>query len=287
LPRPFFVPEVAEPAAHPLPAPAQRLADSVERRAAHEIPAPATSRHELQLRTPASAPTVIDKSDLTLQHRWPARLPARQPIANHAVPRFPSELPAAPELLLWPQPQMLLSRQARVLMLVNCLLGDGIYPDFTRPRDPGFPLPIWSLLPQLAEALIGPAARADPLWPCLSQRGQALPQRPFGALASDWPLPTQALRPRRLRHAGRHSLQRWVAAYAELLRGRLQTVLGLPRAGIGQALQGPPARLWLSAAEIVVEFALDAHPVEWRLAGLDRDPGYLPSAGCSLRFRFD
>lgn len=203
------------------------------------------------------------------------------------MPRFSSDLASAPDLLLWPQPQMLLSRQARVLMLVNCLLGDGIYPDFTRPRDPGFPLPIWSLLPLLAEALIGPAARADPLWPCLSQRGQALPRRALAALADDWPLPVQSLRARRLRHAGRHSLQRWVAGYAELLRGRLQTVLGLPRAGIGQALQGPPARLWLSAAEIVVEFALDAHPVEWRLTGLDRDPGYLPSAGCSLRFRFD
>ena len=35
-----------------------------------------------------------------------------------------------------------------------------------------------------------------------------------------------------------------------------------------------------------VEFDLDTLDVAWRLAGLDRDPGWLPSAGCSLRFFF-
>jgi len=280
---PLSQPSMAMRADEPLPATQSRSADRVEGREDYEASIPASIPHALQVGVPAIVLSVSDTSSVA-----PTRpSPARWNIAPHAPLLLITDTPPALDLPLWPQPQALLSRQARLLMLVNCLLGDGIYPDFTRPRDPGFPLPIWTLLPLLAEALIGPAARDDPLWPCLDQRGQALPHRPFGALASDWPLPVQALRPRRLRHAGRHSLQRWVAGYAERLRGRLQMVLGLPRARIGQSLQGPPARLWLSAAEIVVVFDLESHPVAWRLAGLDRDPGYLPSAGCRLRFCFD
>ena len=48
----------------------------------------------------------------------------------------------------------------------------------------------------------------------------------------------------------------------------------------------PPGRARVSEAEWVAEFPLDGHDVAWRLAGLDRDPGWLPSAACSLRFEF-
>jgi hypothetical protein len=79
----------------------------------------------------------------------------------------------------------------------------------------------------------------------------------------------------------------WLPAYARSLRRRLCRRLGLRPAAWPQALiLARPARLWLSEAEWVVEFDLNTHDVAWRLAGLDRDPGWLPSAGCGLRFIF-
>ena len=73
------------------------------------------------------------------------------------------------------------------------------------------------------------------------------------------------------------------------LRRRLAAALAIAPALVGRQLwqQHGNACVWLSAAEIVVVYPLDEHPVAWRLAGLDRDPGYLPSAGRTLRFVFE
>jgi hypothetical protein len=188
----------------------------------------------------------------------------------HAVrtqpePPAPAEA-AAPD---WPWPQAVLSHQAPLLFVVNALLEDGLYPDFTRPRDPGLPVPLWALLAALGLAWRLPS---DALCAALQQRvsgwaaPEGMPAAP-GAPAGPWPP--------------------WLAAYARSLRRRLCRRLGMRPAAWPRALTlARPARLWLSEAEWVVEFDLGAHDVAWRLAGLDRDPGWLPSAGCSLRFVF-
>jgi hypothetical protein len=169
----------------------------------------------------------------------------------------------------WLWPQAVPSRQAPLLFIVNALLEDGLYPDFTRPRDRGLPVPLWALLAALADAWRLPA---DGLAAALQQRcpdwhsPDAMPAAP-GAPAGPWP--------------------EWLAAYARSLRRRLCRRLGLRPAAWPQALTlARPARLWLSEADWVAEFDLNTHDVCWRLAGLDRDPGWLPSAGCSLRFTF-
>ncbi|MFG6464840.1 hypothetical protein ACG04Q_24925 [Roseateles sp. DXS20W] len=183
-------------------------------------------------------------------------------------PSLPSQ-PAVDTAALWPWPQALASHQAPLLFIVNALLEDGLYPDFTRPLDPGLPVPPWALLAALARAWRLPG---DPLQAALQQRcpGWApprdMPAAP-GAPAGPWPA--------------------WLAAYARALRRRLCRRLGCRPAAWPQALTlARPARLWLSEAEWVAEFSLDSHDVAWRLAGLDRDPGWLPAAGCSLRFEF-
>lgn len=180
------------------------------------------------------------------------------------APEQPDETPTA-----WPWPQALLSRQAPLLFLVNALLEDGLYPDFTRPRDPGLPVPLWALLPALAEVWRLPA---DALQDVMRQRcpdwtaPAAMPAAP-GVAAAPW--------------------ADWLPAFARSLRRRLCRRLGLRVAMWPRALTlARPARLWLSEAEWVAEFDLGAHDVAWRLAGLDRDPGWLPSTGISLRFVF-
>lgn len=175
----------------------------------------------------------------------------------------------ADEPIAWPWPEAVFSRQAPLLFIVNALLEDGLYPDFTRPRDPGLPVPLWALLAALARAWRLP----DDTLPAVLQ-----------AHSSDWIAP--ATMPAAPGAAAGPWLQ-WLAAYSRSLRRRLCRRLGLRTAAWPHALTlAQPARLWLTESEWVAEFDLAAHDVAWRLAGLDRDPGWLPSAGCSLRFTF-
>jgi hypothetical protein len=48
-----------------------------------------------------------------------------------------------------------------------------------------------------------------------------------------------------------------------------------------------PARVQAGAERIDVVFALQHLPLAVRLAGLDRDPGWVPAAGRDLRFHFE
>jgi hypothetical protein len=194
----------------------------------------------------------------------------------------------------WPldaTPVAIHSHHARLFFLINLMLGDGLYPDFTQPSEAGFPVPIWRLLALLGTHLAGPGLRDDPLWPLLDALANELA---FGAdcrFDLDWPLPgaPEICHPLALRHASRHGLSRWLARYYRSVRSRLGSALGQSPALVGRAIvqREGEALLWVSEAEIVVVQALEDHPVAWRLAGLDRDPGYLPSAGRTLRFVFE
>jgi hypothetical protein len=150
------------------------------------------------------------------------------------------------------------SHRAPLLFVVNLLLEEGLYPDFTRPLDAGLPVPLWALLPALARAWRLPP---DPLTSALANR------------APDWSPP--------------EDFEAWLAVFARKLRRRLCQRLHWRVSHLAPGLTlSEPARVWLSEAEIVAQFPLDSHDIAWRLAGLDRDPGWLPSAGCSLRFEF-
>ena len=48
-----------------------------------------------------------------------------------------------------------------------------------------------------------------------------------------------------------------------------------------------PGQVLMSATHVDVRFSLAAHPLALRLAGLDRDPGWLPAGGRVIVFRFD
>lgn len=47
------------------------------------------------------------------------------------------------------------------------------------------------------------------------------------------------------------------------------------------------ARIDCTATTLDVHLALAALPIEIRIAGLDRDPGWIPAAGRSLAFHFE
>jgi hypothetical protein len=46
------------------------------------------------------------------------------------------------------------------------------------------------------------------------------------------------------------------------------------------------ARVFVTASHLDVAFSLDGLPIDIRLAGLDRDPGWVPAAGQFIRFHY-
>jgi hypothetical protein len=116
--------------------------------------------------------------------------------------------------------------------------------------------------------------------PATSEGREALIRAELGRLGAGVPalrrtvrLPRHAQRPRRP-----HLL--W-----PYLRARLALALGTPARRLA-ALLRLPARVHDTGSRVDVHIALDALPLTVRLAGLDRDPGWIPAAGCDLRFHF-
>jgi hypothetical protein len=72
------------------------------------------------------------------------------------------------------------------------------------------------------------------------------------------------------------------------LRARLRHALGTRRdQSPGELVCRHSARVMLTPVYLDVYFDLDALPISIRLAGLDRDPGWIPAAGRQVAFHFD
>jgi hypothetical protein len=167
--------------------------------------------------------------------------------------------------------------------------------------------PIWSLLGELAgDARFRPprdwrlptgwltafAADTRP-WRVGERDGRLIVRHPAGFLVLDVP----ATAPRPLArygdppttrvHAGAQArvpaLERWLDRLVPYLRARLRLALG---ADPTRLLLPIPARLVVSDERLDVEIALADLPIEVRIAGLDRDPGWVPAAGREIAFHF-
>jgi hypothetical protein len=76
---------------------------------------------------------------------------------------------------------------------------------------------------------------------------------------------------------------RWLTRYA---RVRLVRALAWSADEVGRSLCRIPACIHVSATHVDIVMELADLPLEVRLAGLDRDPGWLPGAGRTLAFHF-
>jgi hypothetical protein len=76
---------------------------------------------------------------------------------------------------------------------------------------------------------------------------------------------------------------RWIACLAEFLCARL----ALAGEGLGPQALRLAARVVVDEERVDLRFDLARLPIELRLAGLDRDPGWLPAEGRSLSFHFE
>jgi hypothetical protein len=85
----------------------------------------------------------------------------------------------------------------------------------------------------------------------------------------------------------RPPVPRWVAALAAYTTVRLSCALGQPPAGAVELLLRHHARVAVTFVHVDIVLSLADLPIEIRLAGLDRDPGWIPAAGRIVSFHFD
>lgn len=83
-------------------------------------------------------------------------------------------------------------------------------------------------------------------------------------------------------------LERWLGWLVPYIQARLERALGVEWDDpLRDLVFRHRARMEITAARLDVQFELNAHPIELRLAGLDRDPGWIPAAGRTLAFHYD
>ena len=142
-----------------------------------------------------------------------------------------------------------------------------MYGDFANPGRPGIELSIWDFIALLAENLLGPELRDEPVWSLLARL----------AGRRDREAPGRGL-------PGRRRLKRRLP----FLRSRLRRALGVATdVEVGSLLLRRAARVCVTPTRLDVSFSLAELPIEVRRSGLDRDPGWVPAAGRTIRFHFD
>jgi hypothetical protein len=90
-----------------------------------------------------------------------------------------------------------------------------------------------------------------------------------------------------LRHEPTHAVPRWVARLGAYADARIRLALGLGAdARVASVLLTQRARVLVSPSHVNVVLELAALPLEVRIAGLDRNPGWIPAAGRFVAFEF-
>src|SRR5579859_1024953 len=213
-----------------------------------------------------------------------------------------------------------------VFFLLSLALYLYIYGDFTSPAEPGLELNIWDFLALMAFELTDGKIEKDPLWaelavlagrpksvrpgvgfdppdewrvsgawlaaftkdyvpqPALTN-GRMVSMHPAGFIAVDVPAETNVTDGVGEPFRAIDRLQRWVGWMAGYFRARLVRALG--REDAVSLLCRRPARVVLTLTHVDVTFALDHHPIELRMSGLDRDLGWIPAAGRYVAFHFE
>ena len=158
-----------------------------------------------------------------------------------------------------------------LFFVMTAALQLGLYGDFSQPLHRGLEMSPWRFLYETGVAFGGRRFVRDPL-------AEWLERFPSADTANASADPAQQLEARSLA----------LARVLPQLRARLVLALGLrdPRRLAG-ALLRLPAQVRAGGERIDVCFALQQLPIAVRLAGLDRDPGWVPAAGRDLRFHFE
>ena len=208
------------------------------------------------------AKTVGAQPDGTSRHGLAHEFPATAPRASQPAVAVPSTAAAQAALDI---PTRIDTQHGGLLFVLNAALQMGLYGDFTQPLHRGLAMSPWRFLNGVGRAFGGHRFARDPLAAWLKST--------LGAGAEADPAPCDA-------EALRHVLPG--------LRARLVLALGMRDARrLASVLLRLSARVQAGPDRIDVHFELQQLPLSVRLAGPDRDPGWIPAADRDLRFHFE
>jgi hypothetical protein len=270
-----------------------------------EPPAPVGESHAVPDRFAPSAPRPVPVDSGAVHEdgggRGGVERPERGPAAIHPAER-PAERSAEtgqrpaergeqyPERP--PVPDRIDTEFGGLLYLVNVGLSLNLYPDFTEPMRPGIALALWDWLALLGRRWTGRAFVDDPLdglLAALAGRTTGIEPGTASEPPSAWRLPEPwrpwAATPEPDVWSG---LTEWIDWLAPVIAARLAQALG--RADADEAprwLLRRRAAVLVAPAHLDVVLPLADLPVEIRSAGLDRDPGWLPASGVTVRFHYE
>jgi hypothetical protein len=165
-----------------------------------------------------------------------------------------------------PSPEPFVTLFAGVFYLVNLAIELGAYSDFTQPARTNPEVPLGCFLRRTAERVCGEAFREDPIWPALA----------FLAEEDDLPIADDTSRVDRTIDDLGADLEHLAARGLDVEEGA-----ALP------FLCRTPGRVRIGRTRIDVFFSLAAHPIAIRIAGFDRNPGWVPAAGRVITFHYD
>jgi hypothetical protein len=197
-----------------------------------------------------------------------------------------------------------------VLYLINVMVALDLPECFEADWQLASRLGHWGTLEALGRALLSSPTEedcADPIWAALAalagrepsaRLGGGLPRRAPYHPPSDWPKPpsptarSRALPRSPLLGCIAPALGRWLACALPAIQYRLETALAsdadeTDERGPITARLHKRGRLHVTLTHVDLVMPLDAISMAVRLAGLDRDPGWLPTFGRVVLFHFD
>lgn len=210
-----------------------------------------------------------------------------------------------------------------VFFLLTLALNLYIYGDFSSPAEMGLELNLWDFLALMGSELTEGKLEQDTLWDRLASlagrpkssrpgldfdppdewrlppewlkpfpepydaepvliNGRMVSKHPAGFLVIDIPTGTDVSAQETISREER--LRRWVRWMSSYFGARLVRAVG--REDAVELVCARPARVAFTLTHVDVTFSLDHHPIELRMAGLDRDLGWIPAGGRYVAFHF-
>ena len=159
------------------------------------------------------------------------------------------------------------------LYLVNVAIALELYGDFTNPARPGLALPLWDFLALLGGRMIGDEFAEDPLLRLFARLSGRAEDEPPGA---QFEPPTG------------ESLSIWLDRICHKVQTLVAASLGLgDDCDLRPLVLNHHAKIETTSARVDAHFSFATHPIELRVAGLDRDPGWVPAGGRSIYFHYE
>jgi hypothetical protein len=185
----------------------------------------------------------------------------------------PDELGEDNASLASPELDRIATEWGGLLYLINVAIALELYGDFTAPARKGLPLALWDFLALLGERMIGKAFPLDPL--------SGLLARLAGRAEADSP-GAQFVPPRR------ETLEQWLDRISEEMEDRVrQSIESGEKIDVREFILKQDAKIEAGPTRLDAHFSLADHPIELRLAGLDRDPGWVPAGGRRIHFHYE